>query len=80
MVDGNINGSIKRSSKIFPFRVHRSTRKLKKIKNKKKQVGEPLKIPPGYLREQKWWSHCTWKWEKVEKLSGMKYHTPEVKI
>ena len=36
---------------------------------------------PGYFREAKWQSPCSWKWEKVKKkLIGMKYHLPEVNI
>ena len=74
IVDSNINGSIWRSSKKFTFCVHRPTKK------KKKPVGKSVIISDIEMREPKWRSPCTWKWEKLKKVGGMKYHSPEVKI
>ena len=49
-------------------------------KKKKKPVGKSVIISDIEMREPKWRSPCTWKWEKLKKVGGMKYHSPEVKI
>ena len=73
IVDGNINGSVRQSWKIYSdFAFTGWPENI--LKNKK--AGQWVCKNPGYLREPKWCSPCTCKWEQKKKLSGMNYHSP----